>query len=1083
MLRKVSAMYLPAFFTGLIEQQENWIRGNEFMAFFKKASTLCIATAVVFSSWFPLSVNAAAAETQTFTEATSAANVAKYFMDGSSASLVDGSAAIKGPLDNVSTFEQLNAGTLPDGTPLTLDKGVFIKSQSTGATGDNDLQAILTSANNSSKVTNISAFEFEFIVPEGKTSVALSFIFASQEDYQSDWDIAGVFVDGVNYALMPNGSILRVNAEANLNGYTSSTIAGWGAWAPPQTLVGLLDSKLQTHKIKIAVANTGDYSVPSGMFISGLVPGNATTGGIIEKPTDAVIAPEAGTFDQFIGKTETGYYHDLSTTLSLNGKTLSGIKLGGESVDVSSYTVDGEQVTFHKEYLSTLELGQHQFTFETDSSVNPVLTVTVTDSTPTVLQSAVIGDGQVNLSWSPVNGADSYKVYVSETSGTYGKEAAASVTGSVYSHTVTDLTNGNTYYFTIKAANAGRDSISSNELSAVPQIHAPDAPVMQSVISGNGEVSLSWDPVVNAARYKVYQSVSSSTYGDLAATVSGDVYSHTVTGLTNGLNYYFVVVAENISGDSPASGVVSSIPATTPAAPTNVVATAADTQATITFTAPADNGGNAIIGYEVTSEPGGIQAAGTGSPIVVKGLDNSITYTFTVKAVNLVGSSTSSLMSNAVTPITVPNVAPAVTGPAPSGTEVLVNGKAVNAGTATTNTVNGQSVLTLALDQQKLDEMISTQGEQAIVTIPVTTGADVVNVELNGQMVKSMENKQVVIQIKTENASYSLPAGQINVDALSQQLGQALALGDIKIRISISTPAADVLKAVEDSAANAGLNVLTAPIDFTVQAVYGDSTVQLSKFNGYVARSITLPEGLDASRITTGIVVDLDGTIRQVPTKVTAENNIYSAEISSLTNSVYTVVYNRVAFADVENHWAKDAVNDFGSRLIISGLGGNSFMPDQDITRAEFASIVVKALGLKPEDNTSSYTDVKTSDWYSGAIETARAYKLISGYADGSFHPEEKITREQAMTIIAKAMELTGLKNQLATHNADAALGAFADAGKVAEWAKNGVADGLQAGLINGRSSELKQLAPKASMTRAEVAVILQRLLQKSNLI
>ncbi|WP_162551314.1 S-layer homology domain-containing protein [Paenibacillus tepidiphilus] len=1053
------------------------------MKFFKKTSALCLAAVVTLSSILPLS--ASAAEAQSFTTVGSATDAVNHFLDGSSVKLVSGTESIKGPLENVSSFEQLNAGTLPDNTELKLNKGLFLKAEAYGATGDSDLKAIMDAAGKSAPITNVSALEFEFTVPEGKTSVALSFIFASQEGI-ADWDIAGVFVDGVNYAFMPNGSILRVNKDANLINYNSTEVPGWRSWAPPQTLVGLLDSKLTTHKLKIAVANTGDDVAPTGIFISGLTPGTATTGGVQEPSKDSSVSPEAGTFDQYMGNMEPGEYHDLATTLSLNENTLTDITLGGVSVDSSAYTIDKDTVTFHKEYLSTLPAGEHAFTFVMNEGAQPVFTVKVSNSTPPFLQTAVSGDAEVSLTWNPVAGSTGYKIYQSATSATYGDEIAV-VSSAVYSHTVTGLTNGAEYYFAVKAVNGAGDSLFSNQLNAMPQMRAPDAPAIQSAVPANGEVTLSWTGAETAAGYTVYQSLTPDQEGAPAASVSADVYSIAVTGLTNGTTYYFTVKAENAGGFSPASGAVSAIPATTPDAPTDIIAIPGDGQVTIQFTPPAVSGGQPVIGYVVTSAPGGITATGSGSPIVISGLTNYTSYTFTVQAVNLMGSSMSSPESAAVSPtLYIPVIAPNATpSPVPAqATDVLVNGQVINAGMLTSSIVDGQSVQRLTVNQQQLEEMIAGQEQGAVVTLPITSAAQVTVVELNGQMIKNMENKGAVLQMKTPGASYSLPASQIKIDDMSSQFGQALSLGDIKIEISISTPANDVVQQVNTAAAKLGVELLGTPVDFTVRGLYDGKSAELTTFSGYVNRSITLPEGTDASKITTGIVVDPDGTIRQVPTKVSRDNERYVAEISSLTNSIYTVVYHPVAFTDVAQHWAKDAVNDFGSRLIINGVGANNFAPDQNITRAEFASILVSALGLKPAATVSSFNDVSAADWFGGAVETASAYGLIQGYADRSFRPQELITREQAMSVAAKAMELTGLSGSFADHAADAVLGAYADASNVAPWAAAGVAEGLQAGLINGRGNGAQQLlAPKATMTRAEVATMLRRLLQKSDLI
>src|SRR5690606_37744070 len=100
---------------------------------------------------------------------------------------------------------------------------------------------------------------------------------------------------------------------------------------------------------------------------------------------------------------------------------------------------------------------------------------------------------------------------------------------------------------------------------------------------------------------------------------------------------------------------------------------------------------------------------------------------------------------------------------------------------------------------------------------------------------------------------------------------------------------------------------------------------------------------------------------------------------------------------------------------------------------------------------------------------------------DGTFRPANQITREQAMTMTARAMKLTGLKVELSENEAKQLLSTFEDAGDASNYAAQSMITGLKAGIINGRDGHV--LAPKNNMTRAEVAVIVTRLLQQSDLI
>lgn len=413
--------------------------------------------------------------------------------------------------------------------------------------------------------------------------------------------------------------------------------------------------------------------------------------------------------------------------------------------------------------------------------------------------------------------------------------------------------------------------------------------------------------------------------------------------------------------------------------------------------------------------------------------------------------------------------------------DIIVNGIVESAGTATTTTVNHQLVTTITVDSQKLEQRLATEANGAVITIPISNDSDVIIGEMNGQMIKSMEQKQATIEIRTDRATYALPAQQINIQTMAEQFGENVKLENIKVQIEIATPTADMLRIIEDASLNGEFTLVVPPLHFTIRATYGSATFDVNKFNAYVERTIAIPDGVDPNKITTGAVVEPDGTIRHVPTKIVLIDGKYYAKVKSLTNSTYIIIYHPIEFQDATNHWAKDVINDMGSRMVISGVGNEKFDPNREITRAEFAAIMIRGLGLKLEIGASSFSDVKETDWYSSAVQTAFAYKLIDGFEDGTFRPLDKITREQAMVMIARAMMITGLKAKLPSMPMEQILSPFADASDASKWAKSSVADSIQAGIVSGRNNT--QLAPKANITRAEVAAIVQKLLQKSGLI
>ncbi|WP_312833995.1 S-layer homology domain-containing protein [Sedimentibacter saalensis] len=416
-----------------------------------------------------------------------------------------------------------------------------------------------------------------------------------------------------------------------------------------------------------------------------------------------------------------------------------------------------------------------------------------------------------------------------------------------------------------------------------------------------------------------------------------------------------------------------------------------------------------------------------------------------------------------------------------TNSSVIVNGKVVSAGTIANTKVDGKKISTISIDEQRLEQILAEEKINPVITIPVSTEADVIIAELNGRMIRNMENKKATIEVKTDVASYVLPAMQINIESISKQINKNVELKDILVRIEISKPTNEEAKLVENSSVRGGFTIVAPAVEFNITCTHGDKTIKLDKFSSFVERTIAIPEGVNPSKITTGIIINNDGTFRHVPTKIVVIDGRYYAKINSLTNSLYSVIWNPIEFTDVSNHWSKEAVNDMGSRMIINGVGDKMYEPDRYITRAEFAAIAVKSLGLKPGTGENKFDDIKSTDWYCPYIETASEYGIISGFGNGNFGPNDKITREQAMTMIARAMKITGLEYELNSYDTELTFSEFEDSAEFSEWAVESMVKCVKTGIVTGKGANT--IAPKDQITRAEVAVIIQRLLKASNLI
>ncbi len=242
--------------------------------------------------------------------------------------------------------------------------------------------------------------------------------------------------------------------------------------------------------------------------------------------------------------------------------------------------------------------------------------------------------------------------------------------------TVTGLTNGTAYTFTVVAINSagtGSASATSNSVTPTTGTTVPGAPTIGTATPGNASATVAFTAPASNGGSAITSYRATSSPGGLTATSTGSPI--TVTGLTNGTAYTFTVVAINAIGTGAASAASNSVTPTAaptaPGAPTIGTATAGNASATVAFTAPASNGGSAITSYRATASPGGLTATSTGSPITVTGLTNGTAYTFTVVAINAIGTSAASGASNSVTPVGAPG-APTIGTAVPSNSSASV---------------------------------------------------------------------------------------------------------------------------------------------------------------------------------------------------------------------------------------------------------------------------------------------------------------------------------------------------------------------------------------------------------------------------
>ena len=170
---------------------------------------------------------------------------------------------------------------------------------------------------------------------------------------------------------------------------------------------------------------------------------------------------------------------------------------------------------------------------------------------------------------------------------------------------------------------------------------------------------------------------------------------------------------------------------------------------------------------------------------------------------------------------------------------------------------------------------------------------------------------------------------------------------------------------------------------------------------------------------------------------------------------------------DISGHWAEKVITQWQEKGLISGYEDGTFKPDNRVTRAEFVIMLNKALGFTQKGNVT-FSDVSANAWYYDAVAIAVEAGYCAGYEDGTFKPNATITRAEAAVMIAKAKELTA--------NTEAA-DKFTDASRIPVWAKGSVGAVSAAGFMTGRTDGTFDATN--TITRAEAVSSLDRTMEK----
>lgn len=391
-------------------------------------------------------------------------------------------------------------------------------------------------------------------------------------------------------------------------------------------------------------------------------------------------------------------------------------------------------------------------------------------------------------------------------------------------------------------------------------------------------------------------------------------------------------------------------------------------------------------------------------------------------------------------------------------------------------TRNGQLIKQYIVNGDKLKkafEYIVSRNETIhTVVIDAAIGLSSASVSIPLETLEYAYNRDrsASIAVRAGDAVYLLPLKQVNFAGIARSLNSSTS--SVSLNITVEKLADNAALALTKSLNGGSTQKITDPFDFYVAAgTSGSKEIEVVLNGEYLIRTSTALQDIRSGLVR---MDDAAGKLTFVPTVIETLSirKVFHAKVKGNFTVIGLASYKY--FTDVGNHWAKEPINLLASKFIIEARQGNAFEPNKNITRAEFAGFVARALGLQGDLKTAErFYDVANSPM-SAFIGAAAQAGIVTGNTDGSFKPNAPITREQMAIMMSRAMNYAGYNTAL-NFTPSSYLQVFKDAKLI--QSPESAARMIKEGIIQGVTPTTFQ--PRGNATRAQAAVMLERLLKK----
>ncbi|WP_405158023.1 SwmB domain-containing protein [Paenibacillus sp. FSL H8-0283] len=367
--------------------------------------------------------------------------------------------------------------------------------------------------------------------------------------------------------------------------------------------------------------------------------------------------------------------------------------------------------------------------------------------------------------------------------------------------------------------------------------------------------------------------------------------------------------------------------------------------------------------------------------------------------------------------------------------------------------------------------------EPIVFEIPDSESSAYVGFPLNALTQIAASYRTGSIGVKYGDRLWTVPLSNLDLTAMSRSVGTTGASTGVRepsFYVQLETVPVLASGTLDGMLINSGAQKLGNNTDVYLFAFNGNNN-QRMELDLKSQLSMKLPANTPTATSVYTYIDPVTLMLSNVPSsfKSTAGGMVIKGQING--NQTVAPVTRTVNYQDTASHWASAVIKELSAKWIISAPNGSFYRPNENISRAEFAELVARGLGLNGEPTAASrFQDVRNGSVTSAYIGAAAEAGIITGNTDGTFKPDRPITREQMALMMVRAMNYGGKTVSLQS-SAATTLSKFKDSNKI--QSKDSVAKAVQEGIIQGMTA--RTFEPQGNATRAQAAVMLKRVLDK----